>query len=144
MLRKLMLAAFVLTFAGGTAFAQDACETKAVGKDGKPLAGAAKTSFMKKCMADACATKAVSADGKPLSGAAKTSFMKKCEKGAWAARLSFLAWPPRPEAIEGARNCFWRGAFPFIEHLEGVMNGIIYLIGLIVVIGVILSFLGLR
>jgi hypothetical protein len=82
MLRKLMLAAFVLTFAGGTAFAQDACETKAVGKDGKPLAGAAKTSFMKKCMADACATKAVSADGKPLSGAAKTSFMKKCEKGA--------------------------------------------------------------
>src|SRR4051812_5362267 len=26
--------------------------------------------------------KAVSSDGKPLSGAAKTSFMKKCEKGA--------------------------------------------------------------
>jgi len=43
-----------------------------------------------------------------------------------------------------ARNCFSRGAFPFIEHLEGVMNGIIYLIGLIVVIGAILSFLGLR
>jgi len=77
-----MLAAFVLTFAGGAALAQETCETKAVGKDGKALAGAAKTSFMKKCMVDTCATKAVSQDGKPLSGAAKTSFMKKCEKGA--------------------------------------------------------------
>ena len=82
MLRKLMLAAFVLTFAGGAALAQETCETKAVGKDGKALAGAAKTSFMKKCMVDTCATRAVSQDGKPLSGAAKTSFMKKCEKGA--------------------------------------------------------------
>jgi len=82
MLRKLMLAVFVLTFAGGAALAQETCETKAVGKDGKALAGAAKTSFMKKCMVDTCATKAVSQDGKPLSGAAKTSFMKKCEKGA--------------------------------------------------------------
>ena len=82
MLRKMMLAAFVLTFAGGAALAQETCETKAVGKDGKALAGAAKTSFMKKCMVDTCATKAVSQDGKPLSGAAKTSFMKKCEKGA--------------------------------------------------------------
>jgi hypothetical protein len=30
----------------------------------------------------ACTAKAVSQDGKPLSGAARTSFMKKCEKGA--------------------------------------------------------------
>ena len=82
MLRKIMLAAFLMTFAGSTALAQETCESKAVGKDGKPLAGAAKTSFLKKCMADSCATKAVSQDGKPLSGAAKTSFMKKCEKGA--------------------------------------------------------------
>ena len=41
MLRKLMLAVFLVTFAGGAAFAQETCETKAVGKDGKPLAGAA-------------------------------------------------------------------------------------------------------
>ena len=82
MLKKIMLAAFVVAFAGGAALAQEACESKAVGKDGKPLAGAAKTSSIKKCMADTCATKAVSQDGKPLSGAAKTSFMKKCEKGA--------------------------------------------------------------
>jgi hypothetical protein len=82
MLRKLMLAVVVVTFAGGVALAQETCDSKAVGKDGRPLAGAAKTSFMKKCMADTCATKAVSQEGKPLSGAAKTSFMKKCEKGA--------------------------------------------------------------
>jgi hypothetical protein len=31
----------------------DACEGKAVGKDGKPLAGAAKNSFMTKCEKDA-------------------------------------------------------------------------------------------
>ena len=81
-MKKLLLAAIVASFAAGSAFAQDSCESKAVGKDGKPLAGAAKTSFMKKCMQQACATKAVSSDGKPLAGAAKTSFMKKCEKGA--------------------------------------------------------------
>jgi len=61
-----------------------------VGKNGKPLAGAAKTSFLKKCEADAggaaaapsCESKAVSKDGKPLSGAAKTSSIKKCEADA--------------------------------------------------------------
>ena len=80
MIKRVVLAAVIATFAVGSAMAQDtSCETKAMGKDGKPLAGAAKTSFMKKCMADSCATKAVSADGKPLSGAAKNSFMKKCE-----------------------------------------------------------------
>jgi hypothetical protein len=52
-----------------------------MGKDGKPLAGAAKTSFMKKCTHDACETKAVGSDGKKLAGAAKTSYMKKCEAG---------------------------------------------------------------
>jgi opacity protein-like surface antigen len=82
-MKKIVLAAIIATFAAGSAFAQDAsCDSKAVGKDGKPLAGAAKTSFMKKCTADACAAKAVGSDGKPLAGAAKTSFMKKCEKGA--------------------------------------------------------------
>ena len=80
-MKRIFLAAMVATFAAGSAFAQESCETKAVGKDGKALAGAAKTAFMKKCMADQCATKAVGSDGKPLAGAAKTSFMKKCEKG---------------------------------------------------------------
>jgi hypothetical protein len=82
-MKKLFLVVALATFASGSAFAKDAsCETKAVGKDGKPLAGAAKTSFMKKCTTDACAAKAVGSDGKKLSGAAKTSFMKKCQAGA--------------------------------------------------------------
>jgi hypothetical protein len=65
------------------AFAAGECEAKAVSKDGKPLVGAAKSSFMKKCEKEAggsaCAAKAMSKDGKPLAGAAKTSFIKKCE-----------------------------------------------------------------
>ena len=81
MMKRIFLAAIVAVFAIGSAVAQESCESKAVGKDGKALAGAAKTSFMKKCMTDSCAAKAVSSDGKPLAGAAKTSFMKKCESG---------------------------------------------------------------
>jgi hypothetical protein len=37
---------------------------------------------MKKCTADACSAKAIGSDGKRLAGAAKTSFMKKCQQGA--------------------------------------------------------------
>jgi hypothetical protein len=70
-MRRAFLAAVLATFAFGVAMAQDTCESKAVSKDGKPLAGAAKTSFLKKCKADACAGKAVSKDGKPLFGAVK-------------------------------------------------------------------------
>ena len=82
MIRSVFIAAGLAPFAVGSAMAQESCDSKAVGKDGKPLAGAAKTSFMKKCMHDTCAAKAVSADGKPLSGAAKNSSIAKCEKGA--------------------------------------------------------------
>ena len=81
-MKRIFLAAIIATFAAGSAFAQDAsCESKAMGKDGKPLAGAAKTSFMTKCNHDSCEAKAVGSDGKKLAGAAKTSFMKKCEGG---------------------------------------------------------------
>ncbi|RDV05602.1 hypothetical protein [Undibacter mobilis] len=76
-MKRLMLAALITAFAAGSAMAQS-CETKAVGKDGKPLAGAAKTSFVSKCKTDTCTPKAVSKDGKPLAGAAKDAFMKKC------------------------------------------------------------------
>jgi hypothetical protein len=44
----------------------------------KKLAGAALTSFMKKCETDAQAACDASAADKKLSGAAKTSFSKKC------------------------------------------------------------------
>jgi hypothetical protein len=80
-MKRIILAGIIATFAAGSAFAQDSCESKAMGKDGKPLAGAAKTSFMTKCMHDSCEAKAMGSDGKKLAGAAKTSFMKKCEAG---------------------------------------------------------------
>ena len=79
-MKRILLALVITAFAAGSAMAQS-CESKAVGKDGKALSGAAKTSFMKKCTHDTCETKAVSSDGKKLAGAAKTSFMKKCEAG---------------------------------------------------------------
>ena len=81
-MKRFFLAVLLSVFALGSAMAQESCESKAVGKDGKSLAGAAKTSFIKKCKQDACEPKAVGSDGKKLSGAAKTSFMKKCEAGA--------------------------------------------------------------
>lgn len=80
-MKRFLLAAFISIFATGFAFGQS-CESKAVGKDGKPLSGAAKTSFVNKCKKDACESKAVGKDGKPLAGAAKKSFITKCEKGA--------------------------------------------------------------
>jgi hypothetical protein len=76
MMKRLALAILITSFAAGSAMAQS-CATKAVGSDGKPLAGAAKTSFMKKC----CSDSAIGSDGKPLSGAAKTSYVAKCVKG---------------------------------------------------------------
>lgn len=80
-MKRVVLALLISFFAAGSAMAAS-CESMAVAKDGKPLVGAAKSSFVKKCKIDACAGKAVGKDGKPLSGAAKNSFMTKCEKGA--------------------------------------------------------------
>jgi hypothetical protein len=79
-MKRFFLAILLSAFALGSATAQPGtCESRAIGKNGQPLAGAAKTSFMKKCKRDTCAAKAVSSEGKKLSGAAKTSFMKKCQ-----------------------------------------------------------------
>lgn len=90
-MKNYLAAAVFGLFAAQVAFAQSAtpdCESKAVSKDGKPLAGAAKSAFVKKCQADvkkeaqaACEAKAVDKNGKALAGAAKSSFMKKCEAG---------------------------------------------------------------
>jgi hypothetical protein len=67
---------------GSVSAATPACETQATEKK---LAGAAKTSFLKKCDRDAatqdCEGKAAE---KKLAGAAKTSFVKKCVKDASA------------------------------------------------------------
>jgi hypothetical protein len=84
--RNLLLASALSLLVTGAAFAQGtapaatgaSCVTNAIAKDGKPLAGAAKASSIKKCCTDA----AVDKDGKPLKGAAKASSIKKCESGA--------------------------------------------------------------
>ena len=73
--------ALIATWAAASAASADTCASKAVDKNGKPLAGAARTSFMAKCKKDAttdCEAKAVDKSGKPLGGAAKKSSVKKC------------------------------------------------------------------
>jgi hypothetical protein len=88
-MRNLIIVAIASFFFANVAFADASCEAKAVGKNGKPLAGAAKAAFMKKCekgaapaAASNCEAKAVSKDGKPLAGAAKAASVKKCEADA--------------------------------------------------------------
>ena len=81
LMKRILLAALIAAFAAGSAMAQS-CDSRAMGKDGKPLHGAAKTSFVNKCKRDACEGKAVSKDGKPLHGAAKNSFRAKCKRDA--------------------------------------------------------------
>lgn len=73
-MKRLSVLVVLSLFSASPAFAQ-AC--KAVSADGKPLAGAAKASHMKKC----CEDNAKSAEGKPLAGAAKKSSIDKCMKG---------------------------------------------------------------
>ena len=83
-MKGILLATLLLSLSltAAPALAQESCESKAVSKDGKPLAGAAKTSFLKKCKRDACQIKAIGSDGRPLAGAAKRSFMQKCQREA--------------------------------------------------------------
>jgi hypothetical protein len=77
-----------------SAFAQtpaSTCDTQAAEKK---LAGAAKTSFLKKCERDAAAASPNSARAacektateKKYAGAARNSFVKKCEKDAAATK----------------------------------------------------------
>lgn len=54
-MKKLIIAACVALFAATAAYAADDCASKAVSKDGKPLAGAAKAAFIKKCEKDSAA-----------------------------------------------------------------------------------------
>ena len=52
-MKRIVLGVVLSIFALSAALAQETCSSKAVGKDGKPLAGAAKASFMKKCESEA-------------------------------------------------------------------------------------------
>jgi hypothetical protein len=85
-MKKILTIALLAAFAALPALAANAdCDKKAADKK---LAGAAKTSFLKKCETDAAAPAAAasaaspacekSAADKKLAGAAKTSHLKKC------------------------------------------------------------------
>jgi hypothetical protein len=71
-MKQIVLAAMLCVLATG---AQATCKSDAAGKN---LAGAALTSFMKKCESDAKKACETDSKDKKLAGAAKTSHMKKC------------------------------------------------------------------
>jgi hypothetical protein len=77
---KSMLLAAILCLTAVNAWADGSTCTSQVSD--KKLAGAAKTSFLKKCQSDAAATCTGAAVDKKLAGAAKTSFVKKCTSDA--------------------------------------------------------------
>jgi len=72
-MKRILIATALSLYAVG-AFAAT-CKDQAADKK---LAGAALTSFLKKCEKDAHASCDASAAEKKLAGAAKTSFTKKC------------------------------------------------------------------
>jgi hypothetical protein len=87
-MKTVLFAAVSMLFASSVAFAANpSCEAQA---GEKKLAGAAKTSFVKKCEKDAteAADKTCEAQAgeKKLAGAAKSSFVKKCVKDATQAK----------------------------------------------------------
>jgi hypothetical protein len=71
---KKLAIAVALTVLSTGAYA-DSCKATSASKK---LAGAAQTSFMKKCESDAQKACDAQAAEKKLNGAAKTSFTKKC------------------------------------------------------------------
>ncbi|MEA2980056.1 MAG: hypothetical protein QOF09_1879 [Alphaproteobacteria bacterium] len=71
---KKLAIALALTVLSSAAYA-DSCKATSAEKK---LAGAAQTSFMKKCESDAKKSCDAAAAEKKLNGAAKTSFTKKC------------------------------------------------------------------
>ena len=83
---RTVLALLAFAFAGSAFAADSGCAAQATEKK---LAGAAKTSFLKKCEADAAGAAPANAcdataKDKKLAGAAKTSFLKKCNAEAAA------------------------------------------------------------
>ena len=83
MFKKITVAVAALFLCVGLAQAADSCDKQA---EDKKLAGAAKTSFLKKCNADSASASPAAAAcdkaaaEKKLAGAAKNSFTKKCVK----------------------------------------------------------------
>ena len=80
-LAKIALLALMTSFAfGATSFAQTPAQTCNATAQEKKLAGAAKTSFLKKCEREATEKCEAAAAERKLAGAAKNSNIKKCLK----------------------------------------------------------------
>ena len=75
MSRTITALTLFLLFGIGSAIAQGSCATRAMSEDGKPLAGPARTNFMKKC----CEDSALDKNGKPLQGDAKATYLERCQ-----------------------------------------------------------------
>jgi hypothetical protein len=109
MKRLMTVLAVVAAFCSTTAFAADSCDSQA---DAKKLAGAARTSFVKKCEKDAAPAGGSSCEAKAtdkkLAGAAKTSFVTKCEKDAKGsnAKASCDAQAAEKKLAGAAKNSF--------------------------------------
>ena len=86
-MNKTITVALSVLFATGVALAQThlANLTKPGEFPANPAEPAKKAEAAKQTASN-CEAKAVGKDGKPLSGDAKTTFMKKCEAGASAAK----------------------------------------------------------
>jgi hypothetical protein len=80
-MKRLFAAAALVGLFATTAYAQTTATCKATAAE-KKLAGAALTSFMKKCEKDAAAACTKTATEKKLAGAAKASNVKKCTSDA--------------------------------------------------------------
>ncbi len=74
-MKRIAFTLLLCAFAGSALAQTPTCKSQAADKK---LAGAAMTSFMKKCESDANKTCSSQAADKKLAGAAKTSFTKKC------------------------------------------------------------------
>ena len=74
-MKRIVLALSLSLFVTGAYAQGTSCKAQA---SAKKLAGAAQTSFMKKCETDATAACDKQAADRKLHGAAKTSFTKKC------------------------------------------------------------------
>lgn len=72
---RMIVAAGLMLGVATAALADGSCMSNATDKK---LAGAAKTSFMKKCQNDAAKLCDDQSAAKKLAGAAKTSFTRKC------------------------------------------------------------------
>ena len=111
MIKQLSAAVVALFLCTGFAHAAGDCDAQAADKK---LAGAAKTSFLKKCSADSAVASPAAgacdqqAADKKLAGAAKNSFVKKCVAdagGAPAAAAAAAAPAPAPAKPDPAGVC---------------------------------------